>query len=160
MHDWQVEVSRGPIYSFENVKIKKGWGQEEASHNSTNQLRVHSLWIAHSLTHPIVWMTVGVSRMIGLPLFSIPLCTQPLEGLHSTLFLSILIYHLSITCGVHCITNDYEPFSRGGWQHNRIHSAKLPFCDLPLWPRSSKWYYGSAISAWIKQSTNLWQVRS
>ena len=45
-------------------------------------------------------MTIGTSRMIGQPLYSIPLCPQPFEGLHPTLTLSILIYYLSISFSV------------------------------------------------------------
>ena len=45
-------------------------------------------------------MTVGASRMIGHPLFSIPLCPQPFEGLHPTLIVSIMIYCLTISFSV------------------------------------------------------------
>ena len=38
--------------------------------------------------------------MIGQPLFSIPICPQPLKGLHPTLILSFLIYYLPISFSV------------------------------------------------------------
>ena len=47
---------------------------------------------SHSLTHPVVRLTFGASRLIGQALFSIPLCSQPFEGLHPILILSILIW--------------------------------------------------------------------
>ena len=47
------------------------------------------------------WGSVGIlvraSRMIGQPLFYIPLCRQPFEGLHPILILPILIYYLPIS---------------------------------------------------------------
>ena len=49
--------------------------------------------LTHSPTHPVVWMTVGASRMIGQPLFSISLSPKPFVRLHPTLILSILIYY-------------------------------------------------------------------
>ena len=38
------------------------------------------------LLHPVVWMTVGASRIMGQSLFSIPLCPQPSEGLITLVF--------------------------------------------------------------------------
>ena len=74
-------------------------------------LNSHSL----SLTYPIVWMTIGASRMIGQPLLSIPLCPQPFEGLHPTLILSILIYYLPISFSVSTDSSQLSISSPGGY---------------------------------------------
>ena len=66
----------------------------------TSKKIIGILSLTHSLTHPVVWTTVRAPRIIGQPLFSIPLCPQPFEVLHHTLILSILIYYLPISFSV------------------------------------------------------------
>ena len=84
--------------------------------------------LTHSLTYALFYMPVGTQRMIGQPLIPIPLCFQTFEGLHPTLNLSKLSYHL-----VFCLSFLFPPFSSGQATSN-IHFSPLKFLSLVLPP--------------------------
>ena len=76
-----------------------------------------SVSVSSHFTYPLVQVTVGTPRMIGLSFFSTLLCFQPFEGLHPTLInLSILLCCLPISFSVCSISM---------WQHFKMSDDKI-----------------------------------
>ena len=95
----------------------------------------HFYIFTFTLTHPVVWMTVEASRMIGQPLFSIPLCPQPFEGLQQTLILPILLYIIIMYILYHKkLQINFEIFNLTPHWSKSKHILKISDCDHKSWP--------------------------